>query len=109
MKKYSDKVICKVYVTSQHREMLDQVLRLFNIEPDYDLKIMENNLTPAQVDSAVLARLEPILKEEKPGCVLVQGDTTTVAAASLAAFYARTKVGHVGAGLRCYDKWQPFP
>jgi UDP-N-acetylglucosamine 2-epimerase (non-hydrolysing) len=89
--------------------MLDQVLRLFNIEPDYDLKIMENNQTPTQVASAVLSRLELILKEEKPDWVLVQGDTTTVAAAFLAAFYARAKVGHVEAGLRTYDKWQPFP
>jgi len=109
LKKYPDQVECKVCVTAQHREMLDQVLRLFNIEPDYDLKIMENNQTPTQVASAVLARLEPILKEEKPDWVLVQGDTTTVAAASLAAFYARAKVGHVEAGLRTYDKWQPFP
>ncbi len=109
LKKYPDKVECKVCVTAQHREMLDQVLRLFNIEPDYDLKIMENNQTPTQVASAVLSRLEPILKDEKPDWVLVQGDTTTVAAASLAAFYARAKVGHVEAGLRTYDKWQPFP
>jgi len=109
LKKYPDKVESKVCVTAQHREMLDQVLRLFNIEPHYDLKIMENNQTPTQVASAVLARLEPILKDEKPDWVLVQGDTTTVAAASLAAFYARAKVGHVEAGLRTYDKWQPFP
>jgi len=109
LKKYPGKVKCKVCVTGQHREMLDQVLRLFNIEPDYDLKIMESNQTPTQVASAVLSRLEPILKDEKPDWVLVQGDTTTVAAASLAAFYARAKVGHVEAGLRTYDKWQPFP
>ena len=109
LKKYPDKIECKVCVTAQHREMLDQVLRMFNIEPDYDLKIMENNQTPTQVAFSVLARLEPILKDEKPDWVLVQGDTTTVAAASLAAFYARAKVGHVEAGLRTYDKWQPFP
>ena len=65
---------------------------------------MENNQSPTQVASAVLSRLEPILKEEKPDWVLVQGDTTTVAAASLAAFYARAKVGHVEAGLRIYDE-----
>jgi len=109
LNKYPDKIESKVCVTAQHRAMLDQVLQLFNIKPDYDLKIMENNQTPTQVASAVLARLEPILKEEKPDWVLVQGDTTTVAAASLAAFYARAKVGHVEAGLRTYDKWQPFP
>ena len=99
----------RVCVTAQHREMLDQVLRLFEIVPDFDLDVMEDNQTPIQVASAVLSRLEPILQEERPDWVLVQGDTTTVAAASLAAFYARIKVGHVEAGLRTGDKWQPFP
>lgn len=98
-----------VCVTAQHRQMLDQVLEIFGIRPDYDLNIMEDNQTPAQVASAVLAGLEPILRKEQPDWVIVQGDTTTVAAASLAAFYARVKVGHVEAGLRTYDKWQPFP
>lgn len=77
--------------------------------PDYDLKVMEDNQTPTQVASTVLARLEPILQRERPDWVLVQGDTTTVAAASLAAFYAGVKVGHVEAGLRTHDKWRPFP
>lgn len=98
-----------VCVTAQHRQMLDQVLRLFDIVPNYDLDVMGSNQTPTQVASAVLARLEPILELERPDWVLVQGDTTTVAAASLAAFYARAKVGHVEAGLRTDDKWQPFP
>jgi UDP-N-acetylglucosamine 2-epimerase (non-hydrolysing) len=98
-----------VCVTAQHRQMLDQVLRLFDITPDYDLNIMEDNQSPTQVAAAVLARLEPILKKEQPDWVLVQGDTTTVAAASLAAFYAGIKVGHVEAGLRTHDKWRPFP
>ena len=98
-----------VCVTAQHRQMLDQVLRLFDITPDYDLNIMEEDQSPTQVASAVLARLEPILEKERPDWVLVQGDTTTVVAASLAAFYARAKVGHVEAGLRTYDKWRPFP
>jgi UDP-N-acetylglucosamine 2-epimerase (non-hydrolysing) len=98
-----------VCVTAQHRQMLDQVLRLFGIVPDYDLNLMEENQSPTRVASSVLARLEPILQTEKPDWVLVQGDTTTVAAASLAAFYAKVKVGHVEAGLRTYDKWQPFP
>lgn len=98
-----------VCVTAQHRQMLDQVLCLFGIRPDYDLNLMEKNQTPTQVASAILAQLEPILKKEHPDWVLVQGDTTTVAAASLAAFYAGTKVGHVEAGLRTYDKWRPFP
>ncbi|MGC8810744.1 MAG: non-hydrolyzing UDP-N-acetylglucosamine 2-epimerase [bacterium] len=99
----------KVCVTAQHREMLDQVLRLFEITPDYDLDIMEENQTPTQVASGVLARLEPILQKEKPDWVLVQGDTTTVTAASLAAFYTGVKLGHVEAGLRTQDKWRPFP
>ncbi len=99
-------VVC---VTAQHRQMLDQVLQLFQIEPVYDLEVMKDNQTPSQVASAVLARLEPILQKEQPDWVLVQGDTTTVAAAALAAFYARARVGHVEAGLRTYDKWQPFP
>ncbi len=99
----------RVCVTAQHREMLDQVLRLFDIIPDYDLNVMEENQTPTQVASTVLSRLEPILLTERPDWVLVQGDTTTVAAASLAAFYSRAKLGHVEAGLRTGDKWQPFP
>jgi UDP-N-acetylglucosamine 2-epimerase (non-hydrolysing) len=99
----------KVCVTAQHREMLDQVLRLFEIVPDYDLNLMQENQTPTQVAASVLSRLEPILLTERPDWVLVQGDTTTVAAASLAAFYSRAKLGHVEAGLRTGDKWQPFP
>jgi UDP-N-acetylglucosamine 2-epimerase (non-hydrolysing) len=99
-------VVC---VTGQHREMLDQVLDLFGVEPDHDLSVMADDQTPTQVASTVLARLEPILKGEQPDWVLVQGDTTTVAAASLAAFYHRIKLGHVEAGLRTWDKWHPFP
>ena len=109
LQKHSDRIRSLVCVTAQHRQMLDQVLRLFDITPDYDLNVMEDNQTPSQVASAVLARLEPILQAERPDWVLVQGDTTTVAAASLAAFYARVKVGHVEAGLRTHDKWRPFP
>lgn len=99
----------KVCVTAQHREMLDQVLRLFEIVPDYDLNLMEEDQTPTQVAASILSRLEPILLNERPDWVLVQGDTTTTAAAALAAFYARVKVGHVEAGLRSGDKWRPFP
>ena len=99
-------VVC---VTGQHREMLDQISSLFGIKPDYDLDVMEDNQSPTRLASAVLARLEPVLEGERPDWVLVQGDTTTAAAASLAAFYARVSVGHVEAGLRTGDKWQPFP
>jgi UDP-N-acetylglucosamine 2-epimerase (non-hydrolysing) len=89
--------------------MLDQVLRVFDVQPHYDLDVMQDNQTPTQVASAVLARLEPILAEELPDWVLVQGDTTTVAFAALAAFYSRARIGHVEAGLRTGDRWQPFP
>jgi UDP-N-acetylglucosamine 2-epimerase (non-hydrolysing) len=91
LQRYPDRIESLVCVTAQHREMLDQVLGLFAITPDYDLKVMQDNQTPTQVASAVLTRLEPVL------------------AASLAAFYAGVKVGHVEAGLRTHDKWQPFP
>src|SRR5882762_1738651 len=107
--RHADRVTSRVCVTAQHRDMLDQVLRIFAIQPDYDLDVMQDNQTPTQVAAAVLARLEPILLQERPDWVLVQGDTTTVAAAALAAFYARTKIGHVEAGLRTGDRWQPFP
>src|SRR5215216_1596274 len=80
------RVTSRVCVTAQHREMLDQVLRVFDIHPEYDLDVMSDNQTPTQVASAVLARLEPIFQHERPDWVLVQGDTTTVAAAAMAAF-----------------------
>lgn len=98
-----------VCVTAQHRQMLDQVLGDFAIVPDYDLDIMAAGQSTSRVASEVLARLEPVLRSERPDWVLVQGDTTTVAAAALAAYYAGVKVGHVEAGLRSGDKWQPFP
>jgi UDP-N-acetylglucosamine 2-epimerase (non-hydrolysing) len=99
----------KVCVTAQHRSMLDQTLPLFGIVPEYDLDIMARDQSPTQVAAAVLARLEPVLKSEKPDWLLLQGDTTTTAAATLAAFYAGIKIGHVEAGLRTQDKSQPFP
>ncbi|MBI2936049.1 MAG: UDP-N-acetylglucosamine 2-epimerase (non-hydrolyzing) [Chloroflexi bacterium] len=99
-------VVC---VTGQHRQMLEQVLGQFGVAPEHDLRVMEEDQTPAQVAGAVLSRLDPILTEEHPDWVLVQGDTITAAAASLGAFYQRIRVGHVEAGLRTYDKWQPFP
>lgn len=107
--KYPDRICSKVCVTAQHREMLDQVLNLFQIVPDYDLNLMKEGQSPTQVAFSVLARLEIILQKEKPDWVLVQGDTTTAMAASIAAFYAKAKVAHVEAGLRTFDKWQPFP
>jgi UDP-N-acetylglucosamine 2-epimerase (non-hydrolysing) len=99
-------VVCS---TAQHREMLDQVLRIFDIHPHYDMDVMAKNQTPTQVAAAVLRGMEEILGREKPDWVVVQGDTTTVAATAWAAFYARARVAHVEAGLRTFDKWQPFP
>jgi UDP-N-acetylglucosamine 2-epimerase (non-hydrolysing) len=107
--RFPDRIVSRVCVSAQHREMLDQVLGIFGIQPDYDLHVMQDNQTPTQVASAILARLEPILLDERPDWVLVQGDTTTVAAAAMAAFYARARIGHVEAGLRTGDRWQPFP
>jgi UDP-N-acetylglucosamine 2-epimerase (non-hydrolysing) len=107
--RHSDRIDSRVCVTAQHRDMLDQVLQIFGIQPEYDLNVMQDNQTPTQVASIVLARVEPILQAERPDWVLVQGDTTTVAVAALAAFYARSRVGHVEAGLRTGDRWQPFP
>lgn len=95
--------------TGQHREMLDQVLDLFDIVPDFDLKLMELGQTPSQVASRLLARLEPVLQDVRPDWVLVQGDTTTVIASAIAAHHLHVHVGHVEAGLRTGDRWNPFP
>ncbi len=99
----------RVCVTAQHRQMLDQVLRLFDINPDYDLDLMREDQTLPELSAAIFTYLDPVLKEFKPDWVLVQGDTTTVAVTALLAYYNRVKVGHVEAGLRTHDKWQPFP
>jgi UDP-N-acetylglucosamine 2-epimerase (non-hydrolysing) len=99
----------RVCVTAQHREMLDQVLNLFKIKPDIDLNLMRPNQTLAELTAQILEHLDPVLADEHPDWVLVQGDTTTVMAASLAAFYRGILVGHVEAGLRTGDKRQPFP
>jgi UDP-N-acetylglucosamine 2-epimerase (non-hydrolysing) len=98
-----------VCVTGQHREMLDQVLALFNIKPDYDLNIMKEKQTLTGITNRTLIGLESIFKNTKPDIILVHGDTTTTFAASLAAFYEQIKVGHVEAGLRTFDKYFPFP
>lgn len=99
----------KVCVTAQHREMLDQVLSLFEIAVDFDLNIMKKNQSLSDVTFMALRKLEEIIKQEKPDMVLVQGDTTTTFAASLAAYYSKIKIGHVEAGLRTKDKFNPFP
>ncbi len=99
----------RVCVTAQHRQMLDQVLRIFNIEPDYDLDIMTSNQSLFDITSRVVSGLQKILADEKPALVVVQGDTTTTFAGALAAYYTRTSVAHVEAGLRTGNKFAPFP
>ncbi|MDD4564025.1 MAG: UDP-N-acetylglucosamine 2-epimerase (non-hydrolyzing) [Eubacteriales bacterium] len=101
-----ESILC---VTAQHREMLDQVMELFELVPDYDLNIMKANQTISQITSNVIMGLEEILIKEKPDIILVHGDTTTTFASALAGFYQQIKVGHVEAGLRTYDKYSPYP
>lgn len=98
-----------VCVTAQHREMLDQVLDLFNVQPNIDLNLMQPDQSLAEITAAIFTHLDPVFKDVKPDWVLVQGDTTTVMAASLLAYYHKIRVGHVEAGLRTQNKWQPFP
>ena len=98
-----------VCVTAQHRQMLDQVLDVFEIDPDYDLNLMRPNQSLAQLTADILTHLDPLLAELQPDWILVQGDTTTVMTAALLAFYRRIRIGHVEAGLRTHDRWQPFP
>ncbi|MBX3035682.1 MAG: UDP-N-acetylglucosamine 2-epimerase (non-hydrolyzing) [Anaerolineales bacterium] len=99
----------RVCVTAQHRQMLDQVLELFNITPDYDLDLMRDNQSLSELSASIFTNLEPVLVDFKPDWVLAQGDTTTVAITSLLCYYHKIKFGHVEAGLRTHDKWQPFP
>ena len=98
-----------VCVTGQHREMLDQVLEIFDIHPDYDLNIMKQGQDLYDITARVLVGMRDILKEVQPDVVLVHGDTTTSTAAALAAFYQQIPVGHVEAGLRTYDIYSPWP
>lgn len=100
---------CLVCVTGQHREMLDQVLSLFNITPDYDLNVMVQRQSLTTLSANLLTALEKVLISTKAEVVLVHGDTTTSSMAALAAFYQQIPVGHVEAGLRTYDKYNPFP
>ena len=109
MKKYPDLIEPVVAVTAQHREMLDQVLHLFGIVPDYDLNIMTKGQTLYDVTRRALEGLGSVLAEAKPDIVLVHGDTTTTFVGALASFYAQIAVGHVEAGLRTGDKYSPFP
>ncbi len=100
---------CIVCVTAQHRQMLDQVLNVFDIQPDYDLDIMKQGQTLSDITSRVLVGLENVIKEERPDIILVHGDTTTTLAGAMAAFYNQVKIGHVEAGLRTWNIQSPFP
>ncbi|MGV0879214.1 UDP-N-acetylglucosamine 2-epimerase (non-hydrolyzing) [Martelella sp. FLE1502] len=107
--KQSRELDVRVAVTAQHREMLDQVLRLFGIEPDYDLNVMKPGQGLTEITAAVLAGLKPVLEEFSPDLLLVHGDTTTTLSASLAAYYQQIPVGHVEAGLRTGNIYSPWP
>lgn len=107
--KRSSDVTSVVCVTAQHREMQDQALRVFDIKPDYDLNLMRAGQSLNEIVSSVLRGMDEVLEQEKPNYVLVQGDTSTAFAASLAAFHLQIPVGHVEAGLRTYHKYEPFP
>lgn len=100
---------CKVCLTGQHREMLDQVMNCFSLQADYNLNIMNANQTLTEITSAILEKLEPVLQTERPHIVLVHGDTTSSFAAALASFYQRIPIGHVEAGLRTGNMYAPFP
>jgi UDP-N-acetylglucosamine 2-epimerase (non-hydrolysing) len=109
LRRFPEQVRLRVIVTGQHREMLRQVLEVFQIAPDHDLAIMQERQTLAQIAARALERLDPILAEFRPDVVLAQGDTSTTFIAALAAFYHRAAVGHVEAGLRTANKYDPFP
>ena len=109
LQKYSDRIQPIVTVTAQHREMLDQVLQLFRIQPDYDLDIMSPSQTLFDITNRALTGLDGVLAQAKPDLVLVHGDTTTTFVGALAAFYHQIPVGHVEAGLRTGDKYSPYP
>ncbi len=108
LEKY-DQIEQEVCVTAQHRQMLDQVLEIFDIKPDYDLDIMTRNQTLTGITINALKGLEEVLEKSAPDIILVHGDTTTTFVGSLAAFYKKIKIGHVEAGLRTYNKYEPFP
>ncbi|MBB5174080.1 UDP-N-acetylglucosamine 2-epimerase (non-hydrolyzing) [Texcoconibacillus texcoconensis] len=109
LQKHSDRFESIVTVTGQHREMLDQVLEIFNVSPDYDLNIMKEKQTLTSVTANILQGLEEVVQKEQPDLILVHGDTTTTFVGSLVAYYHQVAIGHVEAGLRTWDKYSPFP
>ena len=109
LQKHSDCIETITVVTAQHRQMLDQVLETFRIQPNYDLDIMGKNQSLLDITAKILQKFDPIVKKELPDMILVHGDTTTTFVASLVAFYNQVGIGHVEAGLRTFDKYSPFP
>jgi UDP-N-acetylglucosamine 2-epimerase (non-hydrolysing) len=109
LQRRSERFESRVCATAQHRQMLDQVLGLFDIRPQYDLNLMRDNQSLAEITASVFTGIDRVLRDEKPDWVLVQGDTTTVMATALTAYYHKIHIGHVEAGLRTHDKYQPFP
>ena len=109
LQKHRDSIETITVVTAQHRQMLDQVLETFSIEPHYDLDIMGKNQSLLDITGKILEKFDPVVKQELPDIILVHGDTTTTFAASLVAFYNQVRIGHVEAGLRTFDKYSPFP
>ncbi len=108
-KKFPKEFVCKVCITGQHREMVDSLLKLFDVKVDYDLNLMKANQNLEHITTTVLHEIGKIIEGEKFDYLLVQGDTTTAMAASLAAFYKRVKIGHIEAGLRTWNKFHPYP
>jgi len=109
MQKFGGELEPVIVLTGQHRQMLDQVMKVFGLKADYDLKIMAPNQTITSIITKSLEGLEKVVKKENPDMILVQGDTATVFAAGLIAYFHKIPLGHVEAGLRTFDKWQPFP
>lgn len=109
LQRFPDAITTLIGVTAQHREMLDQVLDAFQIAPDFDLNLMQPDQNLADLTARIFNHLNPYLQQHQPDWLLVQGDTTTVMVAALLGYYNHIKVGHVEAGLRTHDKWQPFP
>ncbi|MDW7755159.1 MAG: UDP-N-acetylglucosamine 2-epimerase (non-hydrolyzing) [Brevefilum sp.] len=109
LQKYPEQIELWTCVTAQHREMLDQVLDAFEIKPDIDLDLMRHDQNLSDLTARIFSELDPVIKKIKPDWLLIQGDTTTVMTAAILGFYNQVKIGHVEAGLRTHDKWQPFP
>ena len=109
LKRFPDKFICQTCITGQHRQMVEPLLNIFNIKPDFDLDIMRSNQTLEYITTNVVNKVSELVKLENPDYLMVQGDTTTAMAASLAAFYNRIKIAHIEAGLRTWNKYEPYP